>query len=697
MFDFVQKHKRWLQVFLGLIAITFATWGIESYTRFAGGRDTVASVNGSDITQREFDSQLRAQQEQLQRMFGGRIDPAAFDNPEGRRALLDQMIGERLIATESAKRYLFVDDKRLADFIVSLPAFQENGKFSPEAFERAARSQNPPLSSRQFEERIRQSIPFQQLAGSITETSIVPRAVATRLAAIEAQQREVSESRIAARQFLEKVKLDEAKVKEYYEQHPTEFRTPERVRAEYVVLSADALARQETVSDEELKKAYDDRASAFRVEEQRRASHILVKTKEEADKIVAELKKNPGAFADLAKKQSQDPGSAEKGGDLGWFARGAMVKPFEEAVFSMKQGELRVAQSEFGFHVVRLTGIQPGKVRPLEEVRKELTADLAKKQSQDPGSAEKGGDLGWFARGAMVKPFEEAVFSMKQGELRVAQSEFGFHVVRLTGIQPGKVRPLEEVRKELTADLTRQKAQRKYAESSEAFGNMVYEQSESLKPVAERFKLQIQTTGWVAKGGAGQELGALDNPKLLAALFSQDAIANKRNTDAIEVAPNTLVAARVLEHQPAAQRKFEEVKNDITEMLRRREAMRLAEEQGAAKLEQLKKGENPALTWSAPRLVSRRAAQGLPGDVLRKVVAADTSKLPAYVGTSIPETGYMIVRISKVVDGQAPAADDKQVEARAAGMAGAADYEAYLASLKGRASISINSANLEKK
>jgi peptidyl-prolyl cis-trans isomerase D len=225
---------------------------------------------------------------------------------------------------------------------------------------------------------------------------------------------------------------------------------------------------------------------------------------------------------------------------------------------------------------------------------------------------------------------------------------------------------------------------------------MVYEQSESLKPAAERFKLQIQTTGWIAKA-PGQELGALDNPKLLAALFSQDAIANKRNTDAIEVAPTTLVAARVIEHQPAAQRKLEEVKNDIAEMLRRREALKLAEQDGAAKLEQLKKGENPALTWSAPRLVSRRAAQGLQADVLRKVVATDTSKLPTYVGTAVPETGYLIVRITKVVEGQGPAAADKQVEARAAGMQGAADYEAYVASLKGRASIAINSANLEKK
>jgi peptidyl-prolyl cis-trans isomerase D len=619
MFDLVQKHKRLLQIFLGLIALTFATWGIESYTRFAGGRDTVASVNGSDITQREFDGQLRAQQEQIRRMFGGRVDPAAFDNPEARRAVLDQMVAERLVAVETAKRNLYLDDRRLTDLLLSIPEFQEAGKFSPEAFERIARSQNPPLSGRQFEERLRQSLSFQQLAGAVGETAIVPRAVAARLAAIEMEQREIAEARIPAKQYLGQVKLDEAKIKEYYDANQAEFRIPERVRVEYVVLSAENLAKQETVSEDEIKKAYEERAAAFRVEEQRRASHILVKTKEEADKIAAELKKNPGAFAELAKKQSQDPGSAEKGGDLGWFARGAMVKPFDDAAFSMKQGDLQVVQSEFGFHVVRVTGIQGGKSKPLEEVRKELTADL-----------------------------------------------------------------------------TRQKAARKYSESSEAFGNLVYEQSESLKPAAERFKLQIQSTGWIAKA-PGQELGALDNPKLLAALFSQDAIANKRNTDAIEVAPSTMVAARVIEHQPASQRKYEEVKNDIAETLRRREALKLAGEDGAAKLEQLKKGENPALTWSAPRMVSRRAAQGLQGEVLRKVVAPDASKLPAYVGMAIPETGYLIVRITKVVEGQPPAAGDKQLETRTIGMQAAADYEAYVASLKGRADISINSANLEKK
>lgn len=618
MFDLVQKYRRAMQVVLALIAITFATWGIESYTRFAGGRDAVAKVNGSEISQREFDEQVRAQQEGMRRMFGGQMDPAAFDNPEMRRAVLDQMVNERVVATETAKRNLWFDDKRLSEAILSIPEFQVGGKFSEQRFEDVARSQNPPLTARQFAERIRQSMSLQQIPGAIAESAIVPHTLVTRLAAIEAEQREVSQVQIPTKQYLAQVKIDPAQLKQYYDSHQADFRTPERVRAEYLVLSADNLARQEPVTEDEIKQAYEARASSFRVDEQRRASHILVKTKDEAEKILAELKKNPGAFAELAKKQSQDPGSAEKGGDLGWFGHGMMVKPFEDAVFGMKQGELRIVQSEFGFHVIKLTGVQPGKTRPYEEVKKELAAELAK-----------------------------------------------------------------------------QKGQKKYAEAADQFGNMVYEQSESLKPVAEKYKLQIQTTGWITRS-ARQELGALDNPKLLAALFSQDAIANKRNTDAIEVAPNTLVAAHVIAHEPEAQRKFDEVKDEIADILRRQEAFKLAEKEGSGKLAELQKGENASLAWSAPKLVSRRDAQGLPGEVLRKVVAADVSKLPAYLGMPMGDAGYLLLRISKVVESKPPA-EDKQREARVAAAAGGAQFEAYLASLKGRADISINSTNLEKK
>jgi peptidyl-prolyl cis-trans isomerase D len=616
MFDFVQKHRRLLQIMLALITIPFALWGIESYTRFAGGRDSVASVNGSDISQREFDDQLRLQQENLRRMFGGRIDPAAFDNPETRHAILDQLISQRVVAVEAAKRNLFMSREAVIEAITQAPEFQENGKFSAALYTAYLESRG--MSDQANVAELQSQLPVSRLIGSIAESAIVPHSVAERLAAIEAEQREVSEARIPAQQFLAQVKVDPAQIKQYYDANPAQFRTPERVRAQYVVLSAEDLAKQEPVSDDEIRKAYEQRASSYRVDEQRRASHILVKTKEEAQKLLAEVKKNPGAFAELAKKYSQDTGSAEKGGDLGWFTRGTMVKPFEDAVFSMKQGEIRIVPSDFGFHIVRLTGVQEAKTRPLEEVRKEIAADIA-----------------------------------------------------------------------------RQKGAKKFSEDAEAFSNMVYEQPDSLKPAADRFHLQIQTTGWIAKS-AHQELGALDNPKLLAALFSQDALANKRNTDAVEVAPNTLVAAHVVEYQPEAQRSFEDVKDQIAERLRRDAAFKLAQQQGAAKLAELKKGENGGLTWSAAKLVSRRDAQGLPAEVLRRVVAADVSKLPAYVGMpSTDGSGYLLLRISKVVPGKP--ADDPQREARVAAAFGGADFDAYVASLKGRANISINSANLEKK
>jgi peptidyl-prolyl cis-trans isomerase D len=227
------------------------------------------------------------------------------------------------------------------------------------------------------------------------------------------------------------------------------------------------------------------------------------------------------------------------------------------------------------------------------------------------------------------------------------------------------------------------------------FGNLAYEQPDSLKPLAERFKLQLRTTPWITRSAA-QELGPLDNPKLLAALFSSDSIKNKRNTDAIEVAPGTLVAARVVEHQPAAQRGFDEVKAEIADKLRLQQAAELAQKDGAAKLEQLRTGADPGLKWGAPRMVSRREAQGMPSDLLRPVVAADVSKLPAYVGVPISDAGYLLLRISKVVDAD-PKDKGPDVEARAGQLFGASQYEAYLDSLRSRADIQVKKENLEKK
>jgi peptidyl-prolyl cis-trans isomerase D len=621
MFDFVQKHKRIAQVVLALMTVPFAVWGIESYTRSQRGADAVATVNGLTITQREYTEELGRQQEQLRRMFGRNFDPAAFDTPQARQAMLDSLISQRLVASAAQAGHLSVSDEALFEIIESVPAFQSEGKFSKTQYELALRSANPPRSRAQFEAQLRYDLAIQQLARAVGDSAIAPRTVAERLAALEGQKREVAEARVSADPFMGQTSVDDAKIKAYYDANPDEFRVPERVRAEYVLLSGDALARLEPVSDAELKAAYEAKADQFKVPEQRRASHILVKSKEQADKIVAELKKAPGRFAELAKKESQDPGSAEKGGDLGWFSGGMMVKPFEDAVFAMK----------------------------------------------------------------------------KVGEIAgPVQSEFGYHVIKLTGIQAGKSRSFDEVKKELSDEIARQKGARKFAEAAETFSNLVYEQPDSLKPAAERFKLTPRTTPWITKS-AHQELGPLDNPKLLAALFSADAIKNKRNTDAVEVAPGTLVAARVVEYQPAALRKLDEAKAEIAEKLRRQQAVELAQKEGAAKLERLKKGEDAAVKWGATKSVSRREAQGFPAPVLNAIVSADTSKLPAYVGVAVPDAGYTLVKITKVTNPELPKAQAPEIEARAARLYGATQYDAYVASLRARADIELKPENLDRK
>jgi peptidyl-prolyl cis-trans isomerase D len=628
MFDFVHKNKKFIQIFLALIAITFMTWGIESYTRMRGGRDTVATVNGLEISAREFDEELRRRQDQLRQMLGRNYDPAQFDTPETRRELLELLISQRLVASAALKSHLTVTDEALLEAIHSIPAFKgPDGAFSKATYESVLRQQNPPMSPAQFESRLRYDLSLAQLTRAVGQSAIPSRTLSSRLAALEAQQREISEFRILTEQFLPKVKIDDAKVKAYYEANQAQFQVPERVKAEYVMLSAEAIAAREVVKPEEVRQQWES-AYGPKLREKEEA-------RKKAQAIAAEVRKDPASFAEAAKKESQDPGSKDAGGDLGFAPRGSFVKPYEEVLFRLKEGQISdVVETEFGFHVIRLTGVQ-----------------------------------------------------RKDGKEERRSS----HILIPA---PADAKPFEALRDQIEADLKKSRAERRFGEAADAFQNMVYEQPDSLKPVAERFKLKVETSGWITRSG-GQQPGPLDNRKLVAALFSSDALRNKRNTDAIEVAPATLAAARVIEHQPAAQRKLEEVKDEIAALLQRQEAYELARKEGTAKLEQLRKGSEAGVKWSPPKTVSRRDPQNLPGEVLRPVMSADASKLPAYIGLPVADAGYMLVRIAKVADGDPKQAGDPVP--RAAGLIGAAQYEAYIASLRRQASIEVNQGSLEKK
>lgn len=629
MFEFVQQKKRLIQIILALIMLPFALWGVESY-RISGNRDFVASVGDQKISPQEFERALRDQQERLRQLLGRAYDPAMMENPEMRLAVLDRLIQQRLLLGEAIRTGLAVPDRELVDIVQGIPAFRQDEKFSKQRYEALLRNQN--LTPVMFEAQLRQELLVQQLSDTYLQESLVSKAVVDRLIRLTEQQREVSQAQLTPEQFLSQVKVDPAAVKSYYDGHANDFQVPEQVRLEYVALSADGLAPQMQVSSEELKKYYEEHASEFGQPEERQASHILVsiaRNVSEADKEAARVKAE-----ELLKQVRQSP------------------KSF---------------------------------------------AEIAKKHSQDTGSAANGGDLGFFTRGAMVKPFDDAVFQMKVDEIRgPVQTDFGYHIIKLTAIKPGKMLDFDEVKAKIEQEIRKQKAAKKFNELAENFSNLVFEQGDSLKPAADAFKLPMQQSTWI--GRTGGQVTFPVNEKMLQVVFSEDVLKNKRNTEAIEVAPNTLVAARVLEHKPAAARPFESVKDEITGKLARQQAGEIALKQGKEKLGKLQQGQNAGITWSAPQQVSRQQPQGLPESAVRQIFKADVTKLPEYIGVENPQSGYMLFRIGKVVEtGSIDDAKRRAFAQQLRQFVGQEEFSAYVASLRKKSEVKIKQEALEKK
>lgn len=629
MFDFVHGNRRIIQIIMVIIVLPFAFFGIESYFKQSGDGGYIARVGKQKISAQEFARALDSQQQRMRELLGGRVDPTLLDSPEMRAGVLNNLIRERLLVNHATQTGMTVTDGELQSAIAAIPAFQSNGQFALARYESFLRNQN--LAASAFEASIKQGLLQDRLIDGYANTAFVPQRVVERIASLNEQQREVSQMLIAPDQFLTQIQLGPDATKNYYDSHQGEFQVPEQVRLEYLALTQDALLDRVEVSAEELQSYYRDHIAEFEKAEERQASHILIATpsdadektraaaKDKAQQLVEQAKAKPDQFADLAKKHSQDPGSAEKGGDLGFFRRGAMVKAFEDAAFGLKVGEI--------------TG-------PIE-------------------------------------------------------SPFGYHIIRLTAVKPGEKKRFDEVKNQIEAELKKQKAGRKFAEVAENFSNIVYEQSDSLKPAAEALKLKIQTSPPISRKGA--EVPLLNNDKLLQAIFSQEVLTDKRNTEAIEVAPATLVSARVIEHTSASLRPFDEVKADIGKRLLFDEAGRRARQEAEAKLTELRKGENAKLAWSPPQTISRVKPQGFDEASLREIFRADAAKLPSYTLISNPLGAPVLVKISKVSEGETGADKHKAVDQQLRQTAGQETLSAYLTSLRQQADIEIKPDYLDRK
>ncbi len=632
MFDAVRNNKRIVQVFLILITIPFALWGVNWYTRSSGGADSVAQVGDIKISPQEFQEALREQQDRLREALSGQFNPAMLDTPEARQALIDSLITQRLLSHQAYDDRVVVGDQQLRQFISSVPAFQDNGKFSKERYEAVVRSQN--LSLPGFEARMRQQLAMQQLALPLAAGAFIPQSGVDRWAALQRESRDIAEFVVKPDQFVGAVKLDADAAQKYYEANRARFEIPEQVRAEYLVLNPDALIDSVTVTEDEIKRWYDSHQDQYRQSEERRASHILVAVAKDA-----------------------------------------------------KDDEVKAARAKID-SLLKQVKLAPGEF-----------AKLAKENSGDPGSAANGGDLGFFGRGMMVKPFEDAAFALKENEIsEVVRSDFGFHVIKVTGFKAEKLRSLDEAKEEIRTELKQQGAARRFAEVAEQFNNIVYEQPDSLQPAAEKFKLSVRQSNWLTKGApaAGGELG---NERLIAALFSDDAVKNKRNTEAVETAANTLVAARVLEHKPAQLQPLDAVRAEVEKRLVRDEAARLAQKDGEEKLGRLLKGEAAELGWGPVKSVSRAGSPGMPAEAVRAVFRLSPEKLPAYTGAKQADGGFALYKLSAVKLPEASAGDTRPAALRAqlARLYGEEDFAAYLAALRTRYPVKINRSMLEGK
>jgi peptidyl-prolyl cis-trans isomerase D len=385
--------------------------------------------------------------------------------------------------------------------------------------------------------------------------------------------------------------------------------------------------------------------------------------------------------------------------------------PKWQAWYESHQERYQQPEERRASHILILAGDDAGREKAraraeeiLQEVQKspEKFTELARKYSQDPGSAEKGGDLGYFGRGMMVKPFEETVFKLRENEVSaLVQSEFGYHIIQLKGIKAGKQRLLAEVRSEIEEELKRQTAARQFAEAAEAFSNLVYEQPDSLQPAAEKFRLTVQQSGWLPRSPAAVDIaamGLLAKQKVLAAIFSDDSLKNRRNTEVVEVAPSTLLAARVIDHRPASTKPFEAVKADIEATLAAQEKAALARAAGEARLRELQQGAADKIAWVSARSVSRQGREQLATAGLLAIFKADVRKLPAYTGAEVGGGNYMLYKIIKVSQSEKVDSNRRQALQREyATILGQEDFTAYLAGLRLKYKIDINKAALESR
>jgi peptidyl-prolyl cis-trans isomerase D len=631
MLDFFRNHQRLMMALLILIVVPgLGIVGIQGFSSFFDENANVASVNGRKITRVEYDGAMRQQVDRARQMLGAQFDPKMFETPEMRASLIDSLVQQRVLADETRRLHLTASDEAVRRALMADPTIaslrKPDGSVDVEQYKQLLAMQG--MTPEQYDERVRYGLAMDQLPGSIQASAFTSKTLAQHLTEIAEQRRDVQGLALHTADYTAKIQPTDAQLKSYYDAHSAEFATPESATIQYLVMSPATLSAAVKPTDAELKKYYDDNIARFKTQAEVRASHILItapkdasaadkaKAKAQAEALLAQVKAHPDQFAQIAQKESQDPGSAAKGGDLGYFSRGMIA----------------------------------------------------------------GGQA-----------FDDAAFGLKKGEISgVVQTDFGYHIIEATDVKPSATQSFDEVKDTITRDYVAQQAAKNLADNAEGFTSTVYEQSKTLQPAADKFKLQIQTATVGPKPDPKLPPDSpLNNPKFLTAVFAADAVKQHNNTQAIDIGNSTLIAARVTDYKPAAIPALDTIKDAVRTKVIATEAAAMARKDGEAKLAELQKS-SATTGFSSVIKVSRNDAQGLPPAALAAIFKADSSKLPAYVGVDLGADGYAIYRVNGIEKSEPVAADRLTgAQQQVAQVYAQAEMESYLDALKARSKVKI--------
>lgn len=617
-----ERAQGWIAwIIVSLIIITFALFGIEQYSH-GEKKTSVAVVNGEDVSATDFLKLYHRQKTRLQQQFGDMYDQVVKDD-KLRDQVLDALIESTVIEQWAKSHHMAITDAELAMVIQSAKVFQKDGKFDQQTYETLL-SRNG-LTVGGFEQEQRDFLLETQARQLTSASEMTPNSLFDHLVDLQYQERKMNFLTIDQNPLAKMAVVSDDQMQAYYNSHKADYVIPEQVSIDYVLLSEDELAKKVKATDDDLKAYYQDNKDQFTEPEQRQASHILIRI-------------DGKTTAEQALKKAQD-------------------------------------------------------------IRKQILAgakfsEMAKKYSQDPGSAKLGGDLGLFQQGMMVPAFDKAVFSMKLNEVsEPVKTNFGYHLIKLTKIEPKRTKTFAEVKSDVEAMYRKKQAEKQYFDLLDKLNSVAYEQPDTLQPASDVVGIEVKTSAPFSREGGDDEL--TQNHKVIKAAFSQD-VMKGNNSSSIELSPTSSVVIRIHQKIPEKQQTFDEVKDEVEQSLRKDAGVKASADLAKGIMDKVKAGaslksmERDGVTYQQTDWLGRQNRKVLP-QLTAAMFKAPKPKdgKPSVSTAKLPSGDSVVIQVTGVREGKKPENKEElqQLKDSVAGVLGDAEVHARIKALLAAAKI----------